>query len=296
MPLKPSDVELAYKLILERAPSAQEIANVGNQHSTLQSLRQILLNSEEFYRKFKRIRTTFEERQTPILVHMHVPHATAPGVVKTLGRADDLRPSHHMDMAGFAQFCAQPRPERLKARYLHGDLAVHAGASLDLPWRRLCSIRKPGPRIYALYREACAAENVTDMSFGAYLEHSLASAEHRIELESGQVRRLAGRTGPDSFGHESTMLREALHVALGSDTILGLYEHPGLLISTLADHGFIDPNDRIDDVSTRDASDNTYDGALKSLTGDQRQIFDSYTAWDDYLYAVCAAMLFSPSE
>lgn len=295
MPLSRADIETAYKLALDRAPSPQELANIGTQHSTLASLRQILLNSEEFYRKFKNIRSTFEDRQSPILVHMHIRETTPPVLATTLAEAAELQPEYHVDAAGFEALCALPRPERLQIRYIHGELGVYAGNALALPWRRLCILRRPGPRLYQLYKTASQAEAGTRMTFGTFLDYALHSTPHRTELDNGQMRRLAGRTGAESLGKEGTVLRQALHNALSHDTILGFYEHPDQLINALADHDFMTPK-AVEQQPAINTQDDDYTAALGKLTPQEREIFDGYTAWDTYLYDVCHALLCSPTE
>lgn len=288
MPLTQAEIETSYRLALERMPSANEIASIGSQHSTLNALRQILLNSEEFQRKFTRLRTDFENRQVPILVHVDIPEATAPAILSALDASESLQPGRSVDAEDFAEICARPRPERLQIRSISGDIPVDAGRDLNLPWRRLLSLRNPGERIFAIYRDACAAEGRKDLTFGTYLEYSVQSERHRVELDNGQLRRLAGRADPASLGQEAALLRPALHAAMDPITILGLYEQPAALISALAADGFIEG---AGSAPKHDTKDDGFGVALKGLTPDQRQIFEAYVAWDTYLYDVIAALV-----
>lgn len=298
MPLTLDEIETAYRLFLERSPTKSQIANIRSQHDSLAGLREVLLNSEEFYHKFKNARARFEERQTPILVQMLSPEATPEALLSALAQASELQPGHQVDKAGFDALCALPRPERLKLRHIYGDLKVNAGTALNLPWRRLFTLRRPGPRLYQMYRTACAAQNRSDMRFGTFLDYSVQSTEHRIELDNGQMRRLAGRTGAASLGQEAPQLRLALHMALSPDTILGLYERPGALLQTLAAQGFLTLADTAPDTDpdfetgAQTDTDAAYDAALRDLSSDEQLIFDGYTAWDSYLYDVCDALLF----
>jgi hypothetical protein len=296
MPLTPAEIEVSYRLALERTPSPQEVTNIINQHSTLEPVRQILLNSEEFYSKFNKMRASFEDRQIPILVHIDSPETRPERLAQYLDDAVELEPGHEVDPAGFEAICAMPRPERLKIRYIRGNLGINAGEALNLPWRRLCVLRQPGQRIFQLY---CTAKEDTpndadDMSFGTYLEYSLQSVTHRTELDNGQVRRLAGRTTPDWLGQESLLLRHALHAAMDPNTILGFFEQPDLLIQTLNEHGGVKRT--APESSSISSTIKGYDNALNKLSVEHRLIFNGYTAWDNYLYDVCMALISSKTN
>ncbi|MCJ7874835.1 hypothetical protein [Phaeobacter sp. J2-8] len=288
MALTPAEVESAYRVILERIPSPDEITNASNRHDKLATLRQTLLNSEEFYRKFDKIRSDFNARLKPVLVHICIPEAVDPGLFEVLATATDLQPATVVDDESFAALCAKPRPERLKLRYVYGDLAGDVGPSLGVPYLRLCTIRRPGDRLYRLYQQACRSENDNKTSFGTYLKYSLESEAHRLELDNGQIRRLAGQRTLDSLGQEQEVLTCALHTALAPDMIFGFAENSAALLDRLAKKDLdLAPGSmsQAPDVSK------DYKAAVAKLDKNERAIFDTYTAWDNYLYDVCEALL-----
>lgn len=308
MSLTSREIETTYQAILDRMPSPAEIANTVQQHSSLKALRQAIVSSEEFYLKFQAMRTTYEARQTPILVHPLIPETAGDALLDALATAPELQPARQTDEDGIAPLRSLPRPERLKLRLVQGDLDFAAGARLALPYRTLCILRRPGPRLWRLWRLICptaaagattgataGATNSPDtMRFGDLLEYSLNSVPHRLEMDNGQVRRLAGTSSEDGFGSEPALLRRALHMALAPDTVLGLAEHPASVLEALSARDLIAhpescPPDDPDDMAALDE-------ALAGLSKAQRAIFDGYTAWDDYLYEVCAALLFPPSN
>lgn len=302
MPLIPAEVETAYRLILERMPSPEETANAASSHDKLGALRQTLLNSEEFYRKFDAIRGDFAKRLKPIVVHLHIPEAVHPALFDALTSAETLQPPTLADVAEFTALCAKPRPERLKLRYLYGDLGAGCGANLRLPYMHLCTIARPGPRLFRIYRAACDTQDTSKMSFGTYLEYSLDSVPHRLELDNGQVRRLSGQQDTDSLGKESELLPRALHNALAPDMILGLFEHPDAVAAHLAEADILPAIRTVvsDDITADTLPDNDFDkqytAALNGLSEDERVIFETYTAWDNYFYDVCEALLFPTTE
>lgn len=298
MPLTPGEVATAYRLILERTPSPEETANAAASHDKLGGLRQTLLNSEEFYRKFDAIRDGFAKRLTPVLVHLHIPEAVDPALFERLASAESLQPATALDADSFAALCARPRPERLKLRYLYGDLAAGAGTALRLPHVYLTTIAQPGPRLYRLYRAALAAQTDSKMSFGAYLKYSVDSTPHRLELDNGQMRRLAGPPDSAGFGQEKQLLAAALRNACAPDMIFGFYEHSAALAHRLTDEGLADvtppaqePTGAAAPPATQRTAEQEFTSALNTLNKDERAIFEAYTAWDGYFYNVCTALL-----
>lgn len=292
MSLTQHDIESTYQAILDRAPSRDEAARIAQQHSSLKALRQTILNSEEFYLRFRAIRARFEARQRPILVHPLIPGAAGDALLDALGAAPELQPQQEPDEKGIASIRALPRPERLKLRLVQGDLEGTAGSALDLPFRTLCILRRPGPRLYRLWRLLCPADSTDTMGFGEMLEYSLHSVPHRLEMDNGQVRRLAGNPAEADIGREPALLRRALHCALSSDTVLGLAEKPMQVMQALADQNLIS----LPETTLPDDADDTdaLEKAVADLSSAQRRIFDGYTAWDEYLYEVCAALLGPP--
>lgn len=297
MPLTPAQIETAYRMILERTPSPAEINHVAQQHDKMNPLRHMLFNSEEFHRRFNQIHDTFTQKLQPIVVHLHIPEAVNADLFAALRATPLLNPATATDAEEFEALCNQPRPERLKLRLVYGDLTPAAGAKLGLPHVHLCTIAQPGPRLFRMYQAASAAQEETKMDFGTYLANSVDSLPHRIELDNGQIRRLADDRTANGLGRENALLTAALHAATAPDMIFGLYEQTDTLLERLIHEERLSPRDlppREETTRGPRQTDQTYETALRGLGKDQRIIFDAYTAWDTYLYDVCAALLHGP--
>jgi hypothetical protein len=293
MTLTPAEAETAYRLILGRTPSEAEIAHVIGQYDKMAGLRHIMLSSEEFHKKFDHIRADFVKNLTPILVHLHIPEATDATVFDQLGASADLQPALAADAEAFASLCKSPRPDRIKLRYIYGDLIPNLAEGLRVPYVHLCTIARPGPRLYRLYLAACVAQEGATMSFGSYLKYSVTSMAHRIECDNGQTRRLANARGEGSFGREDDLLARALNVATSPKMIFGLFENTPALLARLVRAGLLEAS-AIDLQPVIELADPAYEKAVSDLSKEARGIFDTYIAWDEYLYDVCAA-LFIPS-
>ena len=293
MSLTQSEIETTYLAILDRTPSAPEEKNVLQRHASVKTLRRVILGSEEFYLKFKSLRAAFEAGQTPILVHPVIPGTAGDALLDALAAAPELQPARQTGEDGVGPLRRMPRHERLKLRLVQGDVDFSAGDGLELPHRNLCVLRRPGPRLWRVWRLLCPPDDTPEaMSFGEFLDYSLDSVPHRLEMDNGQVRRLAGSADADDIGAEPALLRRALHKALDPDTILGLAEYPASVLEALADREMI----AAPDAALPEDPDDTagLDKALAELSDAQRAIFQGYTAWDEYLYEVCAALLFPP--
>jgi hypothetical protein len=300
MSLTSTEIDLAYRLILEREPSETEVAHVAAQYDDLMTLRRAFLNSEEFGRKYNRMRATADAQMPPVLVHLHLPKTAGTSLAEALSAEPALQPNAMYHDDNLDELRALPRPERRKLRYVRGHLSMGAGEALGVPYRYLCMLRRPGPRIFSFYQfvrrtrthPAHALLNEQNMSFGDYLEYSVGAVNHRLELDNGQMRRLSGEFRHASLGQETRLLRLALHKVLAPDVILGMVERIDQLIERLVAEGYLSSTD----VKRVNISPNPdlYESAVASLTDDQRLIFDSYIGWDSYFYDVCEALLFPP--
>lgn len=295
--LPETEISQAYRLLLDRAPSTEEVASMGRQHTELQSLRTALLGSDEFAKKYAKLREQSEARRRPALVHLHVPKTAGTTLARALAKEPELQPELVIHDDTLADLRKMPRHRRLGLRYVHGHLSMGAGEALGAPYRYLCVIRRPGPRIFSFYqfirrsRKHPAHELLTekDMSFGDYLEYSVETMAHRLELDNGQIRRLAGEFRRPSLGQETRLLKTALHHALSPTMLFGFVEHLDSLLQTLADEGYLSGTG-IEALNTSPNSD-LYDSSVDALSPDQKRIFDSYTAWDSYFYDVSRALL-----
>lgn len=303
MSITPQEVDLAYQFFVNRTPAEEERAWMVENHDSLQSLRNAFLTSSEFEQKYSHFQVQLSTQQTPTLIHLHIPKTAGTSLIQALQKEPQLQP--HMlvhDGEGVDRLAAMPRAQRRALRYVHGHLSSSVGDAFDLPYRYLCVIRRPGQRIFSFYQfirrttdhPSFALLTDNDMSFGDFLEYSVDSMDHRLELDNGQIRRLGGNSFPSGLGHESQLLRVALHTALSPRMIFGFVEHFPLLVRSLVDEGFLtDP-----DIESFNVSPNAdaYDQAVAELTEDQHMIFESYTAWDRYFYDVCETLLLPQTE
>ncbi|MCR8550878.1 hypothetical protein M4578_23885 [Salipiger sp. P9] len=295
--LTKDEIVQAYRLLLARVPSDAELARMQERKHSYNSLRQSILSSEEFARKYERMQKTAAERQTPTLIHLHIPKTAGTSLARALKDEPLLLPARLVNDASLEELRALPRVQRQQLRYIHGHLSMGAGEALGTPYRYLSVIRRPGPRIFSFYQYICRTkthpthELLTErgMSFGEYLDYSTTEMPHRLELDNGQIRRLSGSFTHKGLGQERQILKTALYNALAPNMIFGFVEHFGALLGSLVAEGYLSSAD----IPKRNVSPNSdlYDSAIAALTPGQKDIFDRYIAWDTYFYDVCEALL-----
>lgn len=298
MSVTQTEVDLAYRLILGRKPSTDEVNAMVGQHENVASLRAAFLNSPEFENKFSQMVSQADAQFSPTLVHLHIPKTAGTTLAEALSKMPAMQPFKVVHDGTLDELRAMPKPHRRALRYVRGHLSMGAGEVLGTPYRYLSLIRRPGPRIFSFYqfirrtRSHPTFNLMTErnMSFGDYLEYSQTSVAHRLELDNGQIRRLAGRfDDPDSLGRESALLRAALHNALSPKMLFGFVEHFDDYIQMLVDQGYL-PDAQVEKFNVSPNS-STYDDSVLALNPTQRRIFDDYTAWDSYFYDVCMGVL-----
>lgn len=302
MSVTETEIELAYRLLLGRKPSTEEVTARVGQHENVDDLRRTFLNSAEFEKKYDQLRTRADAQHPPTLVHLHIPKTAGTTLAEALSTMPAMQPFKIVHDDTLDELRAMPKGQRRALRYVRGHLSMGAGEALGTPYRYLSLIRRPGPRIFSFYQfirrtrthPTHALLTEQDMSFGDYLEYSLTSMPHRLELDNGQIRRLAGRFNPASLGQEQALLKASLHNALAPDMLFGFVEHFDAYIQMLVDEGYLPAAE----VEKRNVSPNSnlYDESVAALTEKQRLIFDGYTAWDTYFYDVCAGILLPPAS
>lgn len=297
MGLSKTEAEQAYRSIFDRVPTQEEIENAIAHYPDLQTLRAAFLNSDEFERKYARMKEQQAAQQPPTLIHLHIPKTAGTTLAEALAAQPDLQPNMVVHDVTLDDLRALPRGRRRALRYIRGHLSLGAEEALGTPHRFLCLIRRPGPRIFSFYQfikrtrthPTHALLNERNMSFGDYLEFSVDQVPHRLEIDNGQIRRLAGRFDPQGFGQEQALLRAAIRTALSPDMVFGFVEHFDMFARTLFAEGLLsDPDLKAVNVSP---NSDQYQSAVDSLTERQAGIFDSYTAWDTYFYDVCEALM-----
>ena len=82
--LTKEEIVQAYRLFLARMPSEAELARMQERKHSYNTLRQSILSSEEFARKYERMQKTAAERQTPTLIHLHIPKTAGTSLARAL--------------------------------------------------------------------------------------------------------------------------------------------------------------------------------------------------------------------
>lgn len=295
MALSSEEISLAYRLVLNRQPSEAEIAHMSAHYRDVAGLRTMLLISDEFVAKYAALQRERAAQRRPALVHVHVPKTGGTTLAEALSHETHLMPNavYHDHMLG--ELAALPSVRRNALRYIRGHLNMGAGEALGASYRNLVVIRRAGPRIHSFFRFIRrnaghpSHQEVSRLGFGDYLEYSLDHPAHRIEIDNGQLRRLAGKLGEQRFDRPDGYLRQALFNVLQPGTIFGFTEHMDALLRQLHDEGFLS-SATIDNHNVAPAGA-PFEAVLEGLSADQRQLFDDFTAWDDYFYDLCMALM-----
>jgi len=298
MSLTPNDAKLAYELIMGRTPSDEEVNALTESHPDVASVRASFLGSDEFTRKYKRFYDQLIGVDNPALVHLHIPKTAGTTMAEALSAVPRLQPNITVHDHNLDELRNMPRGQRRALRYVRGHLSLGAGQALGSAYRYMCLIRRPGPRIFSFYQFIMRTRTHPDfatfterkLSFGDYLEYSVDAVPHRLEIDNGQIRHLAGQFNHTSIGQEAQLLRTALHTALDPDMLFGFVEHTQAFVALLKSEGYL-PGDA--DVPAVNVSPNSdlYQAAVDTLTPAQQEIFSAYTAWDAYFYDVCHGVL-----
>ncbi len=298
-PVNENHVRLGYRLMMNRMPSPDEVVQMLPKASTLPDLRLAFLNSDEFDQKYTRLKAERDAGRPPVLVHLHIPKTAGTTLAEAFAREPLLQPQAVIHDQTLHELREMPANCRRALRYVRGHLNMGAGDALGVPYRYLSTIRRPGPRIHSFYRFILrnrlhpSHRTLVDaqMSFGDYLDYTRTEVSHRIEIDNGQIRRLAGQLGDRQFGREQCYLPLALHHVLNPTTIFGYVEHFDALLRRLVAEGFLStPEIPASNVSP-EGEGAGYDDAVAALNAAQRAIFDAYTVWDNYFYDLCLTLL-----
>ncbi len=302
MTLTHDDIKMAYRAILGRLPSDAEIIDTSNRHADLPSVRSTFLNSAEFKNAFEKAQKIQLRDRPPTLIHLHIPKTAGTTIAEALSNSEHLKPNLIIHDADIGMLRSLPQSQRRALRYIRGHLSHGVGETLGFPYRYLCLIRRPGPRIFSFYQfirrtrthPAFQTLNAKPMNFGDYLEFSQENIPHRMELDNGQIRRIAGAFDHNSIGREQQILKEAMQKALDPLLLFGFVEKIDTFLARLVEEGYLPTTDiRPHNVSP---TSEEYQTSLDSLTQHQRNIFDNYTAWDTYFYEVCLQLLHIDTE
>lgn len=293
MTIPVKNAAVAFEALMGRAPTDAEAERFSQQFDDVASMRQGLINSPEFTRSYTKMIERRDARMTPALIHLHIPKTAGTTLAQALLAEPNLKPEMLVHDGEREKLRTLPLAKRRRLRLIRGHMSIGIGDDFGLPFRYLCALRRPGPRIFSFYQfvkrnrkhPSYAILNEADMSFGDYLEFSVDNVAHRLELDNGQVRRLSGEMVKTSIGDERRLLKKAIHEAFSDKMILGFVEHFDDLVERLMEEGFLsqEPPEKFNVSPNSDA----FDESIASLTKAQRAIYDSYIGWDQYLYEIC---------
>lgn len=292
--LSPSEIKLAYQLLLGRGASPQEVMHMVKVGKTAQNLRHAFLNSAEFSQKYSADQTLRHGTQTPAVIHLHIPKSAGTSLTSILAKAFKPGTKYALHPAESDKFRTLTEAQRRKLQLVFGHLEHGVGAMLPQGCIYVCALRQPGPRILSYYRylkrrtdhPMYALLNKTDMSFGQFLDYAAKDPNgQRLEVDNGQIRRIAGRMTPASLGDEQAVFRTALTHIFAPDMVFGLTEHFGLLLEELVARKLIDGYEPV--VANAAPETVNFEAVRDGLTGTQQDLLADLTRWDNKFYSIC---------
>lgn len=304
-PLRDDQISLAYELLLNRKASAAEIENFLSKKHDLQSMRDVFLNSTEFSKIYAERQHELEVRRAglkampkPAIVHLHIPKSAGTSLTAALAPNFSIDKRLSLEPPQIPELAAKPAGERMKIGFVFGHLQHGVGEVFPQGCIYVSALRKPGPRILSylgyLRRRSDHPLHKTvtkgNMSFGDFLEFCNTDVGQRMEVDSGQIRRLAGMMAPKSIGHEQAVFQQALSHAFAPNMIFGLTEHFELLLQDLVERKLIDQGKSI--IANAAPEKANFEAAYDELQPNQRELLDRFTYWDQKFYDICETYLF----
>ncbi|MBY6127069.1 sulfotransferase family 2 domain-containing protein [Roseovarius atlanticus] len=306
MSLTEHEIKLAYQLFLGRQPSALEAGRMLANQTSLDGLRRVFLNSDEFRSGMLRPGDGGRgkggagvppSRRT--LIHLHIPKSAGSSLSRLL--IGETRPNERVTIGdnAMAPLHNMP-PERLKGlKLIFGHLSHGIAAQIPHRCHYISVLRQPGPRILSFYRYVERTDHhplyktVTGqkMSFGDFLEFTAANPQFRMEVDNGQVRRLAGSMQISDLGRERALLRRALHHVFAPNFTYGLTDRFDNFQKRLVKQGLLSTHTPIRENAAPEPG--RLEDELDELSPTQREIYNGYIAWDNQLYDICQSVYFS---
>lgn len=298
MSLSDETIDLAYRLFLGRAPSPGCLAHVRKSALTFEELRMMLIRSREFARVYEAARRPVPDRPggLPTLVHLHIPKTAGTSLndkLLPLYRPDERIDAHAGDIT--RRLREMPSRDRARLRLIAGHCAHGIHRLLTPPVLYMVILRRPGARIYSYYRFIMRTavppelQGLVDRQpdFGDFLMMADEVPSLRIELDNGQVRRIAGHMGEMTV--DGAMLDKAWRHMMADDLLFGLTENFGAFLECLAERGILPDATPLRANAAPKAA--RFEAARAALTPDQADRLARFTHWDDLLYARAAAHL-----
>lgn len=293
-----TEIRLAYRLLLDRTPSEEEIAQLNEQLEDMSSLRRAFLKSDEFERKYAQLTTPVEANSRPTLIHLHIPKTAGTSLSSIVADSFPEQERLGLSTQEIDTLRQMPLEQRARLGFIFGHLSHGIGDDLTQDTVYICTLRRPGPRIFSYYRYIKRREDHpihelvagADMSFGDFLEFCATDPPQRLEADNGQIRRLANRMDFNSLGKEHEVLQTALGNVFAPNMIFGLTERFGEFLDRLVARGVIKAYRPITANAAPDVM--PFDDVRAELTSEQHVLLDTFTRWDDLFYDICESYLF----
>jgi hypothetical protein len=299
MSLTKHEIELSYRLFLGRQPSAQETDQMLANQTSLDSLRRVFLNSQEF--RSAHCEQKMEASASPgrTIIHLHIPKTAGSSLSRIL--VSDTQPNERMTVGDNSRdrLKSLPPAQLSQLKLIFGHLTHGIAKTLPQRCHYVSVLRQPGPRILSFYRYVSRTdhhplhETLTgqNMSFGDFLEFTASNPEYRMEVDNGQIRRLAGNMKISGLGHERALLRRALHNVFAPNFTYGLTEHFDGFQKRLVKQRLLSATTSVRENAA--PVPGQLDAELAALSRKQREIYNGYVAWDGQLYKICKSLYFA---
>ncbi|EPX84477.1 hypothetical protein ruthe_02157 [Rubellimicrobium thermophilum DSM 16684] len=296
--LTDQQLRFAWKLFLARAPQPEELDRLRKAGGTLAKTRAALIRSPEFLRLFNRLRGMGASGDEPrVLVHIHVPKTAGTsfnGILRAQVPKEAWLP---LTVETMGDLLRLPMEARRAIRLVTGHVEHGVGQHFPQETLYLTILRKPGPRLFSFYlfvrrtptHPLHRMVSEAQMSFADFLRNADRLPGLRNELDSGQMRRLAGMLRPQFLGREEEAFARAVHNLFSPDMIFGLTEDFDGFLQRLLALGIITqaPPLRENISPERDR----FEAEVAALPPDARAIYDRFLHWDSRLYDICSAYL-----
>lgn len=295
--LSRDQIGLAYELLLNRKASTAEVDSVVLRGHSAQSLGNTFLNSVEFSKKYAVRKAALKQTNPPVVIHLHIPKSAGTSLTAIL--APNFPPGKKLalDPPYIPQLMTKPVTDRMQLRFVFGHLEHGVGEIFPQGCVYVSALRKPGPRALSYFRylqrrtDHPHHPDVTknNMTFGDFLEFCASNIGQRLEMDNGQIRRLAGMMQPNSIGDELAVFRRAMTNAFAPNMVFGLTEHFEKLLQDLVERKLISTYQTV--VQNAAPEKAHFEEAYDGLQPHQRQLLNKFTYWDEKFYDICEIYL-----
>ncbi|MEX0367961.1 MAG: hypothetical protein AB3N22_17985 [Ruegeria sp.] len=294
--LRPGEIQKAYQLLLGRTVESPEAIKRKQALPNLKELGRQIMRSDEFARRYNMLRTP-DEIEDPAVIHLHIPKTAGSSFTSIL--SDSFADKRRFGYQDITSFSALPEIQRQRIDLVFGHLYYGLHDMLRPNYLYLFVLREPKARVYSFFKYVQKAAdhplhrivNAQKFEFGDFLTFADTSPGGVAEIDNGQMMRVAGHTSiAEVNGDYAAAFRTACQHAIRPTTEFGLVEDFSAFLERLKARGVVAPGTVSKTLNTTGSAD-TLAEALATLTPQQTDILDRYTAWDRRFYQVCATYL-----